>query len=176
MKIDKKQREGKKLKERASVCMYVHPRKTRKKQEGQVRHTQIYQACAVAEADAGSRAMNGPAWAPLRPIDRAIARRFSSHARNERKSCTTLSTRPCLTSLILTLPIRISLSKKKSKSLNRPSSRSSSGPDGNAESGTGGSDGFPLIPSARRNNASPPEGRKEAEKRVVRVQLLSRSH
>jgi hypothetical protein len=66
-----------------------------------------------------------------------------------------LSFRPCLTSFMLTLPIRMSLLRKKSNNLNSPSNLSSFGPAGNALSGTGGSVGFPLIASARRYRARP---------------------
>ena len=104
----------------------------------------------------GSRATSGPAYVPYRPILFARVFRFSSQVLSDRTSCTILSTRPCLTSLILTFPNLISLSRKKSNSLNSPSSLSSFGPVGNAESGTGGSDGFPLIASANLNNARPP--------------------
>lgn len=55
---------------------------------------------------------------------------------------------PCLMSLILTVPKRMSLPKRKSKRLKRPSSLSSLGPDGNEESRTGGEAGVPLIDSA----------------------------
>lgn len=112
----------------------------------------VYHACGEE-----STAMKGPAWAPWRAIVRAIWRRLSSHAFNERSKYTILSGRPWRTSLILTLLfIRISLSKKKSNSLNSPSRRSSFELEGNAESGTGGSVGLPFIASASRYSAKPP--------------------
>jgi len=85
----------------------------------------------------------------------AMAIPLSSHAFNAFNSCITLSLFPCLTSLILTLPIFTSLSNKKSNNLNNPSSLSSFGSAGNAESGTGGEAGFPLIDSANRRSARP---------------------
>lgn len=100
--------------------------------------------------------MNGPATIVLFPIDCAIAFLFSSQAFNAFISCTIFSFFPCRMSLILTVPILTSLSSKKSNSLNRPSSLSSLGPEGKAESGTGGEEGVPLISSASRRRASPP--------------------
>lgn len=58
---------------------------------------------------------------------------------------------------MLTLPVLTSLSSKKSKSLKSPSSLSSFGPDGKAESGTGGEEGFPRMDSAIRRRARPPQ-------------------
>jgi hypothetical protein len=91
---------------------------------------------------------------PAAPFPNAL--RLSSHTLNARKICKILSLRPCRTSLILTAPIFTSLSSKKSNSLNSPSSLSSLGPAGNAESGTGGVEDFPLIDSASRRSSSPP--------------------
>jgi len=89
--------------------------------------------------------------------DCSIAFLLSSHCFSALNSWTILSLCPILTSLILTLPVLTSLSSKKSKSLKKPSSLSSFGPDGKAESGTGGEDGFPLIDSAIRRRESPPQ-------------------
>jgi hypothetical protein len=58
---------------------------------------------------------------------------------------------------MLTLPILTSLSSRKSKSRKSPSSFSSFGPEGNAESGTGGEEGCPLMDSAIRRSARPPQ-------------------
>ena len=89
---------------------------------------------------------------------------LSSHALNALSNCNILSLFPCRISLILTLPIFTSLSNKKSKSLNRPSSLSSRGSTGKALSGTGGEEGFPLMLSAMRKTPRPvqsgPEGSK----------------
>lgn len=99
---------------------------------------------------------------PLKPNagrdhDRRVAMAFllSSHALSAFKSCMILSLLPCLTSLMLTLPVLTSLSSRKSKSWNSPSSLSSPGPDGNAESGTGGDAGLPRTDSAMRRRPSP---------------------
>ena len=65
---------------------------------------------------------HGPATTAPTPTLLAIASRLSSHPFRLRTSCTILSRRPWRTSLMLTLPVRTSLSSKKSNSLNRPSS------------------------------------------------------
>lgn len=97
-------------------------------------------------------------YGPVEPFatDIAICLLLSSQALRAFNNCRILSRLPCLTSLILTLPILTSLSSRKSNSLNRPSSLSSLDPVGKAESGTDGDDGFPLIDSANRRRARPP--------------------
>ena len=89
------------------------------------------------------------------PIVKASAFRLSSQAFNAFNNWIILSRFPNRTSLMLTLPIFTSLSNKKSKSLNSPSSLSSWMSVGNAELGTGGEDGWPLMDSARRRSSRP---------------------
>lgn len=96
---------------------------------------------------------HGPATTAPTPTDLAMACRFSSHVLRLLTSWIILSRRPWRTSLMLTLPVRISLSSRKSKSLKRPSSLSSFGPRGNTESGT--PTARPLIASARRKITRP---------------------
>ena len=80
---------------------------------------------------------------------------LSSQAFNAFSTCIILSRFPNRTSLMLILPILTPLSNKKSKSRNSPSSLSSCMSAGNAESVTGGEDGWPLMDSARRRSPSP---------------------
>ena len=96
-------------------------------------------------------------------IVKASAFRLSSQAFNAFNNWIILSRFPNRTSLMLTLPIFTSLSNKKSKSLNSPSRLSSCMSAGNAKSGTGGEDGWPLMDSARRRSPSPSPVDKEPE-------------
>ena len=118
--------------------------------------TKTYETCPHGLANGlipGLPAILGPPLA----IDCCIACLLSSHAFSARISWTIFSRLPCLTSFMLTLPVLTSLSSRKSKSLNNPSSLSSFGPEGKAESGTGGLEGLPRIDSANRRRARPPQ-------------------
>lgn len=101
--------------------------------------------------------MNPPACIAPLPIFSAIIFRLSSHALSAFSNCTTLSLLPWRISLMLTLPIFTSLSRRKSNRRNKPSSLSSPGSVGKAESATGGEEGRPLIASASRRIARPPQ-------------------
>lgn len=122
----------------------------------------IFYKRSVSHIPDHAGAIKPPAWAPPFPMLVAIAFRLSSHPLSPRNSCIILSRLPCRISLMLTLPMRTSLSKRKSNRRKSPSRLSSLGSLGNAESGTGGDEGRPLIDSARRKSPSPsqsgPEG------------------
>jgi hypothetical protein len=104
--------------------------------------------------------MTGPMRGPLEivPCPRlfTISFRLSSQVLSALRRCITLSRLPCRTSLILTDPIFTSLSRRKSNNRNRPSSLSSLCPEGNAESGIGGEADLPIMSSASRRSARPP--------------------
>ena len=104
----------------------------------------------------------GPAMypAPAREpcaMEVVIELRFCSHVRSACRIWTTFCFLPKRMSLILTAPILTSFSSKKSNKAKSPSNLSSFGPDGNAESATGGDDWVPLMCSAIRRSPSPPQ-------------------
>lgn len=73
---------------------------------------------------------------------------LSSHDFNAFNNSMTLSALPCLMSSMLTDPKRMSLTKKKSNRLKRPSGFPSFSPEGCEEPAAGGKIGLPLIDSA----------------------------